>query len=494
MKLTAQDFYAQYSPSECGLRVYLRAKGEPEAEPSEFEEVLRRLGKRHEATHLATFPQIVDLRDITIEERAAATMAQVRVGAAVLYQPVLKCSTTLDSVACDFVGEPDFLIRENDGYVIRDVKMVRRVDEESHPEVILQLQFYGWLYTQVFGLPPLRLEVFNGQSAVVVVPNDVDNVLRHLRAVLKLKLLDEAPYHPVGWSKCTGCGFHDPCWTQAKAKKDVALVLGVDQGLAGQLHEQGVETIAQLTERFTETTLAQLQRPWGKGTKKVGTAAGAILRSAHALLTNSETVLAPAAIPEHNHYVMLDLEGLPPQLDELGKTYLWGMQVFGKTPGEFQPAVAGFGIQGDEQGWRDFLHGADAIFQQHGDIAFVHWSAYERTQIREYVRRYGDPEGVAGRVLKNLLDLLPIARESVVLPLHSYSLKEVEKYVGFKRTQSEFGGSWSMAKYIEVTETEDEAARNETMDQILVYNKEDLAATWAVFQWLRNRRYYPMPG
>jgi hypothetical protein len=53
-------------------------------EPSEFEEVLRRLGKRHEATHLATFPQIVNLRDITIEERAAATMAQVRVEAAVL--------------------------------------------------------------------------------------------------------------------------------------------------------------------------------------------------------------------------------------------------------------------------------------------------------------------------------------------------------------------------------------------------------------------------
>jgi predicted RecB family nuclease len=466
----------------------MRAKGELESEASEFEKVLRRLGKRHEATHLATFPQIVDFREIPVGERAVATIAQVHDGAAVLYQPVLKCSMVLDGVRCDFVGEPDLLIREDGGYVICDVKMVRRVDEESHPEVMLQLQFYGWLYTEVFGLPPLRLEVFNGQSTVVVVPNDVDNVLRHLRAVLKLKLLDKAPYHPVGWSKCTGCGFHDPCWTQAKAKKDVALVLGVDQGLAVRLHDQGVETIGQLAERYNETTLAQLQRPWGKGTKKVGTAAGAILRSAHALLTNSETVLARPAIPKHDDYVMFDLEGLPPQFDELGKTYLWGMQVFGKTSGEFQPAVAGFGIQGDEQGWRDFLHGAKAIFQQHGDIPFVHWSPYERTQIREYVRRYGDPDGAASRVLKNLLDLLPITRDSISLPLHSYSLKEVEKYVGFKRTQTEFGGSWSMAKYIEATETQDETARNQTMDQILLYNKEDLAATWAVLQWLKSKQ------
>ena len=46
--------------------------------------------------------------------------------------------------------------------------------------------------------------------------------------------------------------------------------------------------------------------------------------------------------------------------------------------------------------------------------------------------------------------------------------------------------TWSMAKYIEATDTEDQALRNQTMDQILVYNKEDLAATWAVFQWLRS--------
>jgi predicted RecB family nuclease len=274
MKLTAQDFYALFAPSECGLRVYLRAKGEPEAEPSEFEEVLRRLGQCHEAKHLATFKKVVNFGDIPFEERATATMAHVRAGAAVLYQPALKCLTTLDGVPFEVVGEPDFLIRENDDYVIRDVKMVRRVDEESHPEVMLQLQYYGWLYTQVFGSAPLRLEVFNGQSAVVTVPEDAESVLGHLRRVLKLKLLDKAPYQPVGWSKCTGCGFHDPCWTEAKAKKDVALVLGVDQGLAMKLHEEGARlqglqngitfaafNIAQFFHPFKLIIDQRLQRP-----------------------------------------------------------------------------------------------------------------------------------------------------------------------------------------------------------------------------------------
>ncbi len=488
MNITAQDFYSLYTPSGCGLRVYLRAKREPEDKPSEFEQVLRRLGQRHEANHLSTFPQAVDLRTLAFDERAQATVTQVRNGVAVLYQPVLKCSVTVDGAVCDCIGEPDFMIREDGGYVIRDVKLVRHVDGEHHPEVIAQLQFYGWLYTQVFGSPPLRLEVFNGQSALVTVPSNVDDVLHQLREVLKLKMLDQAPYQPVGWSKCTGCGFHDHCWTIAKKANDVALVVGVDQGLAFQLHDDGVRTIEELVGRFNRTALAQFRRPWGEGTKRVGNAAGAILRSAKALLTYSETVLARPAIPEHDNYVMFDLEGLPPQLDELGKVYLWGMQVFGKATGVFQPAVAGFGEQGDAQGWRDFLHQADTVFNQHGDIPFVHWSHYERTQINEYVRRYGDPAGVAARVLRNLLDLLPITRESVVLPIYSYSLKEIEKFVGFKRTQDEYGGAWSMAKYIEAVETTNKSLREELMAKILVYNNEDLAATWAVLQWLRNKR------
>jgi len=81
----------------------------------------------------------------------------------------------------------------------------------------------------------------------------------------------------------------------------------------------------------------------------------------------------------------------------------------------------------------------------------------ERVHIDMYVLRYGDPAGIAARVLGNLLDLLPITKNSVILPLPSYSLKVVEQYVGFERTQDEYGGSWAMAQFILATETNDES-------------------------------------
>jgi hypothetical protein len=61
MNISASDFYSYYSPSRCEPRVYLRGRKEPEAPPGPFEELLRRLGLRHEQAHLAAFPKIVDL-------------------------------------------------------------------------------------------------------------------------------------------------------------------------------------------------------------------------------------------------------------------------------------------------------------------------------------------------------------------------------------------------------------------------------------------------
>jgi predicted RecB family nuclease len=103
-----------------------------------------------------------------------------------------------------------------------------------------------------------------------------------------------------------------------------------------------------------------------------------------------------------------------------------------------------------------------------------------------YIDRYGDPDGTAAAVRANLFDLLPTTQKAVALPLPSYSLKVVERHVGFKRSQKEYGGEWSMARYIEATETEDEKLRQTVMADILKYNEEDLAATWAVLCWLQG--------
>jgi predicted RecB family nuclease len=444
------------------------------------------LGLKHEARHLARFPRHVDLGRLPIEERAARTSELVESGESVLYQGALRVETRLAETDVEIVGVPDFMLPARAGHAIRDSKLARRVGRGRNRAAELQLATYGWLYEQTFGRGPVALQIHAGDGTIVDLPYEGgDEALGVLERIFRLRLAEQEPPEPVGWGKCSGCGFFERCWPRAEQQRSVGLLPWIGAGLAGALERRGVLTIDQLLDEYDAETLAEVERPWGKQTKKVGDGAERILASARAMAEDRPILLKPPAIPEHPNYVMFDLEGLPTQLDELEKIYLWGTQVFGAQPGEFRAATAGFGRDGDREGWFAFLVRAAAIFAEHGDIPFVHWASYELAKINLYLERYGDRDGIAARVKVNLLDLLPITYESVALPLSSYSLKAVELLTAYERQLQESGGEWSMAKYIEATETADAATRAAIMDEILAYNREDLEATWAVMGWLR---------
>lgn len=488
MRLVATDVMTLFRPSKCGLRVYLRHMGEPEADPGPFELVLRRLGIRHEQQHLATLSGCLDLSEYPEEQRMLETKKAVEHRVPAIYQSAFSASTKLNGIDTTIVGRPDFLILDGDQYVIRDSKLSLRIDEKNHPEIIYQIRLYGWLFEQTFGRPPKILQVHSGRGELVPIPYDGGvSALAALEEIIQLRQLRAEPYEPVGMSKCDGCVFEERNWKRAQDKNDISMLMEVDQSLARALVESGVRTPAELLAKYDAAALSEFKRPWGAKTQKVGARASKILLLAEVLETKTEKVLCTPPIPPCLNYVMFDLEGMPPHLDELDKIYLWGTQVFGDRPGGYMASCTDFGQDGDRKGWETFLNNAHLIFNTYGDIPFVHWSPYEKTYVNKYIARYGDPGGVGARVVTNLLDLYPITKETIALPVPSYGLKVIERYVGFQREHQEYGGDWSMAMFIEATETENQAQRQEVMAEILKYNQEDLAATWAVLEWLRGK-------
>lgn len=75
-------------------------------------------------------------------------------------------------------------------------------------------------------------------------------------------------------------------------------------------------TVPDLLGAFSEETLSEFKRPWGTKTQKVGKRAMQIMLMAKALCSGQQTVLQTPSIPPSVNYVMFDLEGMPPQLDE----------------------------------------------------------------------------------------------------------------------------------------------------------------------------------
>jgi predicted RecB family nuclease len=315
--------------------------------------------------------------------------------------------------------------------------------------------------------------------------------------------------------------YRDLCWKQAEAARDIALLPGVDQSWARKLHEHGVADIPALRAALDRPDLRPLF--YEPATKKkpewIKPAALTIRRSLEAHDTKAPVPIAPIDLPAPSNCVMLDLEGLPPRLDELEKVYLWGIRDFRTDPPRYLHADASFGPEGDRRAWEDFLRIASSLLDATPNLRFVHYGTYEKTKIELYLKRYGDvpvlsslspvnggegqaegvprplpgegSEGIASHVLSRLFDLHRAVTRSVALPVSSYGLKEVEKLAGFTRKLSDAGGAWAMCRYIEATETSDPAARDALIGRILAYNEEDLDATWSVMEWLGRLENHP---
>ena len=488
MNITTQNIYDLFSPTKCEKRLFYRFNGEKEAEPGPFEELLFKLGQRHEQNHINSLGGYVDLSAMPYDEQIRKTKESINSNVPIIYQGIFESEETINGTQFKIIGMPDIMLHENSSYIIRDCKLARHADEKKHPEILAQLQVYGYLYERNTGIKPTRLEAFLGDSSIIEIPyDDGDSAKQALTELLSIISSSDVPYSPVGWSKCLGCGFRKICWDIAVENDDVALVYGVDQGLARAFEDEGIKTVDHLLEKYDEASLSELKRPWGKSLRKVGKQAPGILIQAKAMQEKTNILLEKIALPDNPNFVMFDIEGLPPYLDELDKIYLWGVQVFGDNQGDYIPAISPIEPDGDQKGWEIFLSNCEKIFDKNGDIPFVHWHHYEKTKMNLYIERYGDRNGVAQRILNNLLDLLPITRNAIALSEPSYSLKIVEKVARFKRSQEEFGGAWSIATYIEAVETDDANIRKGLIDDIVKYNEEDLAATWAVFQWLKRQ-------
>src|ERR1700693_813972 len=258
----------------------------PDAERSDFEELLARLGGRHEKAHLETLPDIFDLSGFDEDVCKRDTLTAIRASAPAIYHARFRAPIDIDGEICELVGEPDFLIRDGGGYRIRDSKLARRVDDDHHPEV------------------------HAGSGEIVPVPQDGgEAALGFLRKLRRMRLAAENAYEPVGWSKCGGCGYFDLCWKQAEAANDIALLPVVSQARAIELRAHGIATIREVPVAIENPVLRELFYQ-GKRKPRLRDFALRLLRSAEAHISGAVIVIAPPAIPDAPNFVVLDLEEL----------------------------------------------------------------------------------------------------------------------------------------------------------------------------------------
>jgi uncharacterized protein len=213
---------------------------------------------------------------------------------------------------------------------------------------------------------------------------------------------------------------------------------------------------------------------------------------ARSLRTGKVFKVAEVDLPDGD-YIHFDVESDPMARGGAGEVYLWGFLTPPDHDPSFEYVWKGSTAHADERAWHEFLALIDGFRQRFAAPYFVHYSNYERTQIRRYADRYGDQaHAIVEWLLADdgpLLDLQKLVKAAFVLPVLSYGLKSIcrdSRLVNFQWRLEESGSQWSVVRYYDYMGAATETDLDEIKAEILTYNEDDVRATEAMVSWLRR--------
>ncbi|MDY6937987.1 MAG: TM0106 family RecB-like putative nuclease [Cyanobacteriota bacterium] len=168
-----------------------------------------------------------------------------------------------------------------------------------------------------------------------------------------------------------------------------------------------------------------------------------------------------------------DLEAEP----ELDIDFLFGVLAVDHRAGteKFYPLIA---EKPEDEGkvWLQFLE----VVKAYPDAPIFHFCDYEFKTMSKLAKRYQTPDFLWKPMLDRFVDMHLWMTQTVVLPVESYALKAMARWIGFEWRDSLANGAQCICWYNQWLETGD----RHYLNRIVEYNEDDCRATYRVKEWL----------
>ena len=374
-----------------------------------------------------------------------------------------------------------------------DAKLSRSQGKPGH---VLQLCFYAEAIAALVGRPPRDMHLWLGSGELEQL--SVEQYLpywRRLRRQLSTLLngvsvpLDTAP-EPC--SHCEVCEFSSRCESEWRANDSLVYVATIRRPERAALERVQVRTLAALADRVgpvADIHAENLERLTRQAALQVVTRRDPQAPPAFELLEPTDDPvyghgfnLLPA--PDCGD-VFFDFEGHPFWTPQRDLFFLAGLYLQDERGQWTYDARWAHDLQEQAEMTKKLVEFFAARRAQFPGMHVYHYNHTERSSLERLTRGEATENLLASLVESGLfVDLLTVARNSLRVGTESYGLKYLERLAGFERSGGIEQGAGAIVEYEQYMKT-GEGAR---LDAIARYNRDDVAATLALRDWLVERR------
>lgn len=462
--LTASHFYSHHA---CPRWAYLEMHGDRRRRlaPTDFMKKLIEDSRHHvEAVleHLSPYRIVCDRKDVlTGFLRTEEAMADgiPRIAGAVLATWKPSGELHLHTIADLIERVPGRSRFGNFQYEVVEIKTARR------PKTIyrVQLAFDSDVLARVQGAVPQHAHLILGDQRreTFLLSTVRSRYLEQFARLVEIEAGREPPVHVC--SICSNCSWREVCLPLAQSAGHVSLVSGLQRDGVLRLEKNGVRTCGDLARQSP----ADVDGWTGCGP----TDARRLVAQARALHLQTVVWRQTPQLPKSNLEIYFDIES-DPDHDAL---YLFGVLVRENGREHYRPFLAERPDR-ESDAFLECLRFLESL----PDAPIYHYHHYERTALARLVAMHGvDPRRVQD-LGHRLRDVSVEMMASCYLPVHSYSLKSVARYLGFQWTKSESSATQSVVWFSSWLRTGDRSF----LDHAIEYNADDCRATRVLKDWL----------
>ncbi|KAF3890411.1 MULTISPECIES: TM0106 family RecB-like putative nuclease [Nostocales] len=314
---------------------------------------------------------------------------------------------------------------------------------------------------------------------------------------------DEPPEVFISRQKCSLCTWYSSCYKVAQNQKHLSLLPGVTPVRYKQLKALDITTV----ESLAKTHPTQLENL--PGFDRV--VAPKLILQAQSIVENRPIILPTLSLrkdtPEYFYTsndsvcieetersyvdpfnttyplqkllspapveIYFDIEAQP----DLHLDYLLGVLIVDrKANTETFYSLLAESQEDERLIWEQFLN----LVEQYPDAPIYHFCIYEFDTVQRLAKLYRTPYSSVFPVLNRFVDVYEILTQNIALPVESYALKTIARWLGFEWRDSEASGAKCIYWYDRWLQTGDRTL----LEIIQRYNEDDCRATRSVKDWL----------
>lgn len=409
------------------------------------------------------------------EAAAQATLALMQQGVEQIHKGVLLTNMENGSNCpspITLLSSPDLLVKQPGKscfgdwhYVPLDIELGKRAKLDYqivaafHAHVLARVQGAmpdtAWLILRERGRYSVKLDIRLPQMLLI------------LAECCQALLSQQSPEVFISRQKCNICRWHSYCYGIAKSQQHLSLLPGVTPSRYVYLQQLNLTTL----ESLANANLSILEPIFG------GEVAEQLLRQAQAKLENRVILISDnyLDLPTSSIELYFDIEAEP----DLDLAYLLGVLVVDRqAKTETFHYFLAEKPEHEASIWHQFLE----LVWTYPEAPIFHFCDYEVQTVKRLARLYKTPNHLWQPLLTRFLDIHEIISSGLTLPLESYALKTIARWLGFEWRDAKVNGSQAIYWYDQWLKTGDRTF----LDLTLRYNEDDCRATLHVKDWLTS--------